>query len=112
MYEINLYISEVRQSVILPSGHTRHFLNWCNIYKGAKVVHRNWSNKHDNRSDTLPSIDTTTTRDLLASTMYQTVKMQSVKKLIESCDTLMSIFHQSMCCAHSVTCTICIAYFN
>ena len=58
MYKINLYISEVGQSVVLPSGHARHFSDRRNIHKGAKVVHGNRSNKHDNLSDKLPSIDT------------------------------------------------------
>ena len=47
------------------SGRARQFSNWCDVYKGAKVVHGSRSNNHCNWSDILPSTDTTTTRALL-----------------------------------------------
>ena len=40
------------------------------IYKVAKVVHENWSDKHCNQSDTLLPIDTTTTRALVANVLF------------------------------------------
>ena len=32
------------------SDHARHFLNWCDIYRAMKVVHRSWSDNHYNQS--------------------------------------------------------------
>ena len=49
------------------SDRARHFSNRCDIYKVAKVVHRNRLNNHCNRSDTWPSI-LLTTRALLTNT--------------------------------------------
>ena len=49
----------------LDNDHARQLSNWCDICKVAKVVHRNWSDNNCNRSDTLPSINTTTRALLL-----------------------------------------------
>ena len=49
----------------LDRDHARQLSNWCDISKVAKVVHGNWSDYHCNRSDTLPSINTTTRALLL-----------------------------------------------
>ena len=38
------------------SHRARHVSNRSDIYKVAKVVHRNWSDSYFTQSDTLPSI--------------------------------------------------------
>ena len=54
----------------LHSDCARHFLNRCDIYKVVKLVHGNLSDDNCNWSGTLPSIDTSTTRALLANILF------------------------------------------
>ena len=48
------------QVLSLYSLQARHFSNQCDIYKVAKMGHRNWSHNQCNQSDTKRSMFTTT----------------------------------------------------
>ena len=58
--EISLPEAETHTGVVFVSLQARHFSNHCDIYKVAKMGHRNWSHNHCNWSDTKLSVFTTT----------------------------------------------------
>ena len=48
------------------SEYTKHLSKLVYVYKAVKMVQGNWSGSDCNRSDTQPSVDITTTDELLA----------------------------------------------
>ena len=58
--EILLPEAGTHKGVVFVKFTARHFSNQCDLYKVAKMGHRNWSHNHCNRSDTKLSVFTTT----------------------------------------------------